>query len=150
MQPISTYVNNRKFIKKVQFTLIVLFILLIALDIYLALDKTKNNTISNVIQNYTDNGLFVLTYFWGALAANIFFTRKSPPLISPLFGTIIVVTIAILMVLFNIEPKVSTMWINIKYNLSVYSISMTLGFLVGLIFWRQEQKKLYRENNNDQ
>jgi len=150
MQPISNYLNDRKFIKSVQFTLIVLFILLIALDIYLALDKTKNNTISNVIQNYTDNGLFVLTYFWGALAANIFFTRKSPQLISPLYGTITVIAIAILMILFNIEPKVSTMWVNIKYNLSVYSISMTLGFLVGLIFWRQEQKKLYRENDNDQ
>ena len=150
MQPISTYVNDRKFIKKVQFTLIVLFILLIALDIYLALDKTKNNTISNVIQKYTDSGLFVLTYFWGALAANIFFTRKSPQLISPLYGTIIVIAIAILMIFFNIEPKVNTIWVNIKYNLSVYSISMTLGFLVGLIFWRQEQKIFYRENDNDQ
>lgn len=140
MQPISTYLNDQKFIKRVQFTLIVLFILLIALDIYLALDKTKNNTISDIIQNYADSGLFVLTYFWGALAANIFFTRKSPQLINPLAGTIIVIAIAILMILFNIEPKVSDMWTNIKYNLSVYSISMTLGLLVGLLFWRQEQK----------
>ena len=140
MQPISTYLNDQKFIKRVQFTLIALFIILIALDIYLALDKTKNNTISNIIQNYADSGLFVLTYFWGALAANIFFTRKSPQLINPLAGTMIVIAIAILMILFNIEPKVSTMWTNIKYNLSVYSISMTLGFLVGLVFWRQEQK----------
>ena len=140
MQPISTYLNDQKFIKRVQFTLIALFIILIALDIYLALDKTKNNTISNIIQNYADSGLFVLTYFWGALAANIFFTRKSSQLINPLAGTMIVIAIAILMILFNIEPKVSTMWTNIKYNLSVYSISMTLGFLVGLVFWRQEQK----------
>ena len=150
MQSISTYLNDQKFIKRVQFTLIVLFILLIALDIYLALDKTKNNTISNIIQNYTDSGLFVLTYFWGALAANIFFTRKSRQLINPLAGTIIVISIAILMILFNIEPKVSTMWTNIKYNLSVYSISMTLGFMVGLLFWRQQQKKYLFENNNDQ
>ena len=140
MQPISTYLNDQKFIKRVQFTLIALFIILIALDIYLALDKTKNNTISNIIQNYADSGLFVLTYFWGALAATIFFTRKSSQLINPLAGTMIVIAIAILMILFNIEPKVSTMWTNIKYNLSVYSISMTLGFLVGLVFWRQEQK----------
>ena len=140
MQSISTYLNDQKFIKKVQFTLIVLFIFLIALDIYLALDKTKNNTISDIIQNYADSGLFVLTYFWGALAANIFFTRKTPQLINPLAGTIIVIAIAVLMILFNIEPKVSTMWTDIKYNLSVYSISMTLGFMVGLLFWRQEQK----------
>lgn len=140
MQSISTYLNDQKFIKRVQFTLIVLFIFLIALDIYLALDNTKNNTISDIIQNYADSGLFVLTYFWGALAANIFFTRKTPQLINPLAGTIIVIAIAVLMILFNIEPKVSTMWTDIKYNLSVYSISMTLGFMVGLLFWRQEQK----------
>ena len=140
MKPVYTYLNDQKFIKKVQYTLIILFILLIALDIYLALDKTKNNTISNIIQNYADSGLFVLTYFWGALAANIFFTRKSPHLINPLAGTVIVISIAILMILFNIEPKVSSMWADIKYNLSVYSISMTLGFFVGLIFWTQEQK----------
>ena len=147
MQTISKYLNNQKFIKKVQYTLIVLFILLIALDIYLALDKTNNNTISNIIQNYADSGLFVLTYFWGALAANIFFTRKSPELISPLAGTVIVIAIAILMILFNIEPQLSAMWADIKYNLSVYSISMTLGLFVGLIFWRQEHKQPYKETD---
>lgn len=140
MQTISKYLNDQKLIKKVQYTLIVLFILLLVLDIYLALDKTNNNTISNIIQNYTDSGLFVLTYFWGALAANIFFTRKSPQLISPLAGTLIIIAIAILIVLFDIEPKLSTMWADIKYNLSVYSISMTLGLFAGLIFWRQEHK----------
>ena len=139
MQPISKYLNDQKLIKKVQYTLIVLFALLIALDIYLALDKTENNTISNIIQNFADSGLFVLTYFWGAVAANLFFTRKSTQLISPLAGTFIVIALAILMIVFNIEPKISTLWENIKYNLSVYSISMTLGFIVGLVFWRQDQ-----------
>ena len=147
MQTITKYLNDQKFIKKVQYTLIVLFILLIALDIYLALDKTNNNTISNIIKNYTDSGLFVLTYFWGALAANIFFTRKSPQLISPLAGTLIIIAIAVLIVLFNIEPKLSTIWADIKYNLSVYSISMTLGLFVGLIFWRQEHKPPYKETD---
>ena len=147
MQTITNYLNDQKFIKKVQYTLIVLFILLLVLDIYLALDKTNDNTISNIIQNYADSGLFVLTYFWGALAANIFFTRKSPQLFSPLVGTIMIIAIAMLMILFNIEPKLSSMWVDIKYNLSVYSISMTLGLFVGLIFWRQEHKQPYKETD---
>ena len=138
MQPLSTLLSDENLIKKVQYILIVLFLLLIALDIYLALDKTDSNTISKIIQDGTDNGIFVLTYFWGAIAANLFITKKAPLLINPLAGTIIVVGLAFLMVLFNIEPKVNTMLENIKYNISIYSISMVLGFFVGLVFWRQE------------
>jgi len=46
--------------------------------------------------------------------------------------------------LFNVEPKLNTMWTDIKYNLSVYSISMTLGLFVGLIFWGQKDKQPYK------
>ena len=139
MQPIKTYLTDQDFIKKVQFILIALFVLLIGLDIYLALDKTDNNTISYIIQNKTDNGLFVLTYFWGALASNFFFTRKSPQLINSTWGSILVISLAILMILFNIEPRVSSLMVNINYNISIYSISMLLGVLVGLVFWRQQR-----------
>ena len=138
MQPIKTYLTDQDFIKKVQFILIALFVLLIGLDIYLALDKTDNNTISNIIQNKTDNGLFVLTYFWGALASNFFFTRKSPQLINSTWGSILVISLAILMILFNIEPRVSSLMFKINDSISIYSISMLLGVLVGLVFWRQQ------------
>ncbi len=138
MKNINTLVNDQDFIKKVQYILIALFIILIALDIYLALDKTDNNTISNVILQKTDNGLFVLTYFWGVIAANLFITKKSPKAISPLAGTVIVLALAILIILFNIEPKMLTALSNFKYNISVYSFSMVLGFLVGYAFWRQK------------
>ena len=46
--------------------------------------------------------------------------------------------------LFNVEPKLNTMWTDIKYNLSVYSISITLGLFVGLIFWGQKDKQPYK------
>ena len=138
MQPIKTYLTDQDFIKKVQFILIALFVLLIGLDIYLALDKTDNNTISYIIQNKTDNGLFVLTYFWGALASNFFFTRKSPQLINSTWGSILVISLAILMILFNIEPRVSSLMFKINDSISIYSISMLLGVLVGLVFWRQQ------------
>ena len=38
MQPIKTLVNDQKFVKKVQYVLIGLFLLVVALDVYLALD----------------------------------------------------------------------------------------------------------------
>lgn len=138
MRSIKIYLSDQDFINKVQYILIALFILLIGLDIYLALDKTDNNTISSIIQNNTDNGLFVLTYFWGATAANFFITRKYQQSISPSIGSIIVIALAILIILFNIEPKVNTMLVNIEYNISIYSISMLLGLIVGFVFWRQK------------
>lgn len=138
MQPIKTYLNDKVLIRRVQYVLIFLFVCLIGLDIYLALDKIPNNTISNVILDKTDNGLFVLTYFWGAIAANLFFTKKRPKVISPVLGTTAIIALALLIILFNIEPKVAKMFEDIKYNISIYSLSMVLGFVAGVVFWRQK------------
>ena len=138
MQPIKTYLNDKVLIRRVQYVLIFLFVCLIGLDIYLALDKIPNNTISNVILDKTDNGLFVLTYFWGAIAAHLFFTKKRPKVISPVIGTTVIIALALLIILFNIEPKVAKMFEDIKYNISIYSLSMVLGFVAGVVFWRQK------------
>ncbi len=138
MKSISTYISDKGFIKKAQKVLIVLFLLLIAIDIYLAVSDSK--TISNVIKEYTDNGLFVLTYFWGALVANLFITTLKKR-VDGTIGSIIVIGIALIMVLFNIEPKVSSFLANNEFNISIYSISMIAGFLIGLLFWRQKHTK---------
>ena len=139
MQNLTSLISNQNFIKKVQYTLMAVFFIIIGLDIVLALDSAEGNTISNVIQNHTDNGLFILTYIWGAIAANFFFVSKDDPLVNSLIGTFIVVAIALLMILFNVEPIVDDFFKNHQYNLSIYSISMTLGFGIGLLFWRQKQ-----------
>jgi len=141
MKNISSLVNNKSFIKKVQYILIGLFLIIIGLDVYLSLDSQDGNTISNVIQDQTDNGLFVLTYFWGTLAANLFFTSKKPKLVSSAVGTIIVIVIALLILFFNIEPKLNLFFTNNQYDFSIYTISMVLGFIIGLLFWRQEDLK---------
>lgn len=139
MEDIRTLVNNEGFIKRIQYTLITLFALVIALDIYLALDSIDNNTISNVIQTYTDNGVFVLTYFWGVVAANLFFTTKNP-FVNGTYGSIIIIGIALIFLIFNIEPKIELYLINHNYGISIYSISMAFGFIIGLLFWRQKHK----------
>ena len=140
MKNFNTLINNQAFIKKVQFILIAVFVIIIGLDIVLALDKIEGNTISNVIQTHTDNGHFVLTYFWGAIAANIFFVSKNNPLVNSLIGTFIVLIVAIFIVLFNVEPLVDSFLKNHHYTISIYSISMALGFGIGLVFWKQKQK----------
>lgn len=63
IKSIQQFLNNTQLIKRIQYFLIAMFVLLIALDVYLAVDTIDNNTISSIIKNNTDNGLFVLTYF---------------------------------------------------------------------------------------
>ena len=119
--------------------MIALFVIIIGLDIYLAVDTIDGNTISNVIKNKTDNGLFVLTYFWGAIAANLFFSTKKGSDFSGTIGSIIVILIAMLMIIFNVEKYVDTYFIEHQYNISIYSLSMLFGIAIGFMFWRQAQ-----------
>ena len=142
MKSLNSLVNNPKFVKKVQYVLIALFLLVVALDVYLALDKEDGNTISNVIQLKTDNGLFILTYFWGAIAANLFFIRFKEPYINGIIGSIIVICIALLFAIFNIEMKIKQLLNIAEYDFLTYSLSMLFGLCVGLIFWRQHETKI--------
>jgi len=139
---LKQFFNNTHLIKRIQYVLIALFVLLIVLDVYLAVDSIDNNTISSIIKNNTDNGFFVLTYFWGAVAANLFFTTRRVKLVSPTVGTIILVTIALLIVAFNIGELVTDFMEDHYYGIYRYSISMGLGILIGLLFWRQETKAI--------
>lgn len=139
---LKQFLNNTHLIKRIQYVLIALFVLLIVLDVYLSVDSIDNNTISSIIKNNTDNGFFVLTYFWGAVAANLFFTTRRVKLVSPTVGTIILVTIALLIVAFNIGELVTDFIEDHYYGIYRYSISMGLGILIGLLFWRQETKAI--------
>lgn len=140
MQNFATLINNPGFIKKVQYILIGLFLCLLGLDIYLALDSADGNTVSNIIQKYTDNGLFVLTYFWGAIAANLFYTAKKPLLVGGTAGTLIIIVVALIVIFLNVEEKVNSLVSYYEYDFSIYFISMLFGFLMGLLFWRQKHK----------
>lgn len=140
MNLLKQFLNNTHLIKRIQYVLIAMFILLIALDVYLAVDSIDDNTISSIIKNNTDNGFFVLTYFWGAVAANLFFTTRGLKLVSPTVGTIILVAIALIIIAFNIGELVTDFMLNHYHSIYRYSISMVLGFVVGLLFWRQEGK----------
>lgn len=135
---LSDLINDPKFIKKVQYILIALFIIIIGLDVYLALDNIDNNTISNVIKDNTDNGLFVLTYLWGAIAANLFLYSSKPIDFSSGIGFIIVILVAALIIIFDLEKYIDSYFVKHQFNISIYTISMSFGILIGWLFWRQE------------
>lgn len=134
--------HNDAFIKRVQYVIITLFVLLIAFDIYLAVDSTiEDDTISSIIKSYTDDGLYILTFFWGALATNFFFPTKPPLLVSKTLGSIILIVIAIFIYLFNLGPMVRHMIGSSENDIRLaHAIYMLFGFIMAFLFWRQPHK----------
>jgi hypothetical protein len=140
VQEFKTLIRSERFVKNVQYLLIGLFLFVLALDVFLALDGKDDNTVSNIIKDKTENGWFILTYFWGAIAANLFFVRFNKPIIKGTVGSIIVICVALLMAVFNIELHTTNFITSHDYSFPVYFISMVFGVIVGLLFWRQPEK----------
>jgi hypothetical protein len=140
VQEFKTLISSEKFVKNVQYILISLFLFVLALDVFLALDGKDDNTVSNIIKDKTENGWFILTYFWGAIAANLFFVRFNKPIIKGTVGSIIVIGVALLIAVFNIELHTTNFITSHDYSFPVYFISMVFGVIVGLLFWRQPEK----------
>lgn len=63
-------------IKVVQGVVVILASLLILFDVIWASDGCSGNTISEVIQKFTDDAFFILIYLWGAFAVHMFVPRK--------------------------------------------------------------------------
>lgn len=143
MQNLETYFETHpKLVRIVQYILIGLFVVLIIFDIILA--ATNNITISEVIKGETEKAFFVLTYFWGAVAINLFFTRKSKKLVHEVTGTIILFLIAALIYFLKIGPflietvaKTPNQPTQNEIRIA-HAISMAFGLLIGYLFWRQD------------
>jgi len=140
MNNIVAYITDEVVIKRIEYFLIILFLVLVAWDFLLALDNIKDvgNTISEVIQEHVGSGVFVLTYFWGAICANIFFPLKKEPKIDPTIGTIVMYVIAILIWIVNPNDDIENM---LKLELYKNALGMAFGFIIGFIFWRQKLLK---------
>ncbi len=139
MQSINQLLDNDAVIKRVQNVIITLFILLIAFDIYLAVDESvDNDTISNIIKSYTDDGLYILTFFWGALAVNFFFPTKPPLLVSGTVGSLILVIFAVFIYLFSLGTMVREMIGPTENDIRfAHAIYMLFGAVMAYFLWRQ-------------
>ncbi len=135
MIEIKKLANSKVVIRRIELFLIVLFVVLIAWDLYLAITKPENNTISRVIQDNVDSGKYILTYFWGATCANIFFPLHRAPKINPTVGSIIMYVIALL--IWIADPK-ETVEQFLDADLYRYGLGMVFGFIIGFVFWRQQ------------
>lgn len=146
MQNLDIYIKKHpKLVRVVQYVLMGLFVFLILFDIILA--ATDNITISEVIKGETEKAFFVLTYFWGALAMNLFITRKSKKLVSDVVGTFILFGVAALIFFLKIGPLLIAAVSEIPSQPTqneiriAHAISMAFGMLIGYLFWRQHHVK---------
>ena len=138
MQNLKHFLKEHpKVIRLVQYILIGLFVFLVIFDIFLA--ATGNITISEVIKGETEKGFFVLTYLWGVLAINLFFTRKGKKLVHEITGTFIILGLAALIYFFKLGPMLINYVGNNPTDIRIaHAISMAFGLLMGYLFWRQD------------
>lgn len=142
MNPIKNLLNNDAFIKRIQWVIITLFIALIGFDIYLAVDKSvPDDTISRIIKNYADQGLYILSYFWGTVSINFFFPTDKPRLINKTLGSIIIMIVALMIYIFNLGSRVNLMIGPSETDIRItHAIYMLIGALLAFFLWRQPKK----------
>lgn len=138
MQDLKHFLKEHpKAIRLVQYLLIGLFVFLVFFDIFLA--ATGNITISEVIKGETEKGFFVLTYLWGVVAINLFFTRKDKRLVHEITGTFIILVVAALIYFFKLGPMLISYIGDDPTDIRIaHAISMIFGLIMGYFFWRQD------------
>ncbi len=135
-------IANRKFSTKnvnlfIQGVLIVLASILILFDVIWGSDGIGGNTISEIVQEFTNDSFFILIYLWGALAAHFFIPKRriiSLTLNDKLFGflTVLLLGVVIGLVCGNyLESQDNTPFIELR------TLVGSAGFVFGYIFWAQ-------------
>jgi len=84
--------------------LVIVTSILVVFDIYLYLNKTEGDTISNILKNWVYDKFFFISYLWGVLAGHFFLGTKT--LIFPnTYSLLIVINIALILLLIGMVLK---------------------------------------------
>ena len=74
---VAVLAENKWVIFTQKFILVVVG-LIVAVDLFLALNDVKGDTISEVLKGWAYRRFFVLTWAWGVLAGHLFLTKATP------------------------------------------------------------------------
>jgi ACR3 family arsenite efflux pump ArsB len=121
MEPIE----SGKFIEK---TLLCLLAIIILFDIYLYLNETKGDTISNILKIWVYDKFFFITYIWGVLAGHFFLGSNRSIFNNSNWDLIIVLEIALILLVFG-------MFFKVKVKSLGQIILLIIGVSVGHFFW---------------
>ena len=114
--------------RTVEIVLIWIVVLLIIFDIYLYLNKTDGDTISNILKNWVNDKFFFISYLWGVLAGHFFLGTTNPPFDNTIWSLAIVLSFALILVVAGVILKK-----RIKPRGQV--VLLFYGLLIGHFFW---------------
>ncbi len=102
--------------------------IIIIFDMYLYLNKTEGDTISNILKGWVYRSYFFITYLWGVLAGHFFLGTQNPPFDNSLIGLSLILAIALLFFTFG---KVLGKRIKARGQI----VLLLFGMFMGHFFW---------------
>ncbi len=115
-------------IEVVEKVLLVIVIILVIFDIYLYVNDTDGDTISNILKNWVNDRFFFITYLWGVLAGHFFLGDKDPIITNTAWSLTIVLFIALLLF-------ISGMFFKKRIPPKGQIILLVFGVIIGHFFW---------------
>jgi len=97
-------------------------------DIYLYLNKTKGDTISNILKTWVYGKFFFITYFWGVLAGHFFLGSYKSFFGNSSWNLLIILEIALILLTFG-------MFFKVKIRPAGQIVLLLIGLSVGHFFW---------------
>lgn len=129
VKQIALNINASKWVVFTEKFILAILAIIIVVDLFLAFNDIKEDTISEVLQNWAYSRFFVITWAWGVLAGHLFLTRATPLFFNP--NPIIVLlglTLAILLA--------GLLYTNIV-ALPIQVVLLILGAIAGYLLWPQ-------------
>lgn len=119
------FIESGKIIEKI---LLCLVGVTIAFDIYLYLNNSRGNTVSNILKSWVYDKFFFITYLWGVLAGHFFLGSDRSVFNNSKWDLIIILEIALILLIFGAYFK-------IKVKTQGQIILLIIGLTVGHFFW---------------
>ncbi|WGK64284.1 hypothetical protein [Croceiramulus getboli] len=138
--------QNPRTVRRVQQILIFTFIALIIFDLFLAILPPEGDTISQIIQRSTEEGLFVLCYLWGVLGSHFFLAHKGKKLLPELLGVTLILAIAVLIFFLDNRSLIDFETTAGNQLQLMYLVDLLTGLVLGRLFWPQRYPHLGKKN----
>ncbi|WP_109302070.1 hypothetical protein [Aquimarina sp. AU474] len=102
--------------------------IIVIFDIYLYVNDTDGDTISNILKNWVNDRFFFITYLWGVLAGHFFLGAKNSIVTNTAWSLVIVLFIAVLLF-------ISGMYFKQRIRPKGQIVLLVLGITIGHFFW---------------
>ncbi|ELS02588.1 hypothetical protein Xen7305DRAFT_00023030 [Xenococcus sp. PCC 7305] len=83
IKQLALNINASKWVVFTEKFILVVFVIVIVVDFFLAFNDVQEDTISEVIQNWSYSRFFVITWAWGVIGGHFFLARATPLFSSP-------------------------------------------------------------------